>query len=105
MAKVKTLVTASLIALIIASLFSAGLTIIKETDEPIKNGLKLAFGHHWIGHGVLTVLVFAVSIGILYPIVGGRKIPAEKLMLWSSVLVFISVLMILVFYVAEYLAA
>jgi len=102
---VETLVTASLIALIIASLFSAGLNIIKETNTPIKDGLALTFRHHWIGHGVITILIFAVSIGILYPIVGGKKIPAEKLMLWSSALVFISVLMILIFYVVEYLAA
>jgi len=105
MAKVETWVTVSLIALIIASIFSAGLNIIKETNIPIKDGLKLTFGHHWIGHGVVTVLVFAVSIGILYPIVGDKKIPTEKLMLWSSALVFISVLVIIIFYVAEYLAA
>jgi len=105
MAKLETVVTALVIALIVASLFSAGLNIIKETNKSIMDGLKLAFGHHWIGHGVLTVLVFAASIGILYPVVGGKKIPADKLMSWSSVLVFISILAILVFYVVEYLAA
>jgi len=32
----------------------------KETNAGIKSWLKTTFGHHWIGHGILTILVFVL---------------------------------------------
>lgn len=38
--------------------FIAGITISAELFPPIKDWLKTAFSHHWLGKGVLSLLLF-----------------------------------------------
>ena len=52
------------IAYLIGSLFSAILVVWKETNESVYNWLKDTFGHHWIGHGILTLLIFFIVFAI-----------------------------------------
>ncbi len=54
------LVSALILAFFVASLYSAVLVVVKEEYKPVYNALKTAFGHHWIGHGVTTLIVFAI---------------------------------------------
>lgn len=42
----------------LASIFNSILVVLKETNEEIHHWLANVFGHHWIGHGLLTLLVF-----------------------------------------------
>jgi len=44
-----------------AALFNAVLVVAKETNLAMKEWLKLAFGHHWIGHGILVIAVFILA--------------------------------------------
>jgi hypothetical protein len=46
------------LSFVITSLLATLLLIFKETYEPLKNAMKAATGHHWITHGVLTILIF-----------------------------------------------
>ena len=44
----------------ITALFNSILVVWKEEDKNIFNWLKNTFGHHWIGHGIVTLIVFIV---------------------------------------------
>lgn len=44
-----------------AALFNAILVVVKETDVAVRSWLRDSFGHHWTGHGVLTLLVFLAA--------------------------------------------
>ena len=44
----------------ITAIFNAILVVLKETYEGIHDWLANVFGHHWIGHGILTLLVFVI---------------------------------------------
>lgn len=54
------------IAYFIGSIFNAILVILKETNEGVHEWLVSVFGHHWVGHGILTLLVFFIFFGIIY---------------------------------------
>jgi len=47
-------------SLVVASVLSALLVILKEKSEATMNLMKAATGHHWITHGITVLLVFAV---------------------------------------------
>lgn len=49
------------LSLAITSLLSALLVVIKEQNqETVLAWMKAATGHHWISHGILILIVFAV---------------------------------------------
>lgn len=48
------------VSLSITSVLSALLVVVKESNEPLLNWMKQATGHHWITHGVLTLVTFVV---------------------------------------------
>ncbi|MEK7134533.1 MAG: hypothetical protein AAB805_02190 [Patescibacteria group bacterium] len=52
---------AALCALIVASLTITALTIGADLVPLLKNWLKATFFHHWIGKGVLALVVFIIS--------------------------------------------
>lgn len=49
-----------IISAIIAILFVVTATIVGELYSPFKNWLKEMFYHHWIGKGVLSVVIFVL---------------------------------------------
>lgn len=53
--------TASVVGYIVAALFNSLLVVVKETNAGVESWLKTTFGHHWIGHGVLVILVFILA--------------------------------------------
>jgi hypothetical protein len=54
------------LSLAITSLLSAILVVIKEQNpETVLAWMKAATGHHWISHGILILIVFAVLGGVL----------------------------------------
>ena len=53
------------VALVITSLFSALLVVVKElSDKTVMPLMKAATGHHWITHTVIDVILF-VALGFL----------------------------------------
>lgn len=44
-----------------AALFNAILVLVKETNKAVFSWLKSMFGHHWVGHGILTLVVFLLA--------------------------------------------
>ena len=45
----------------ITALFNAILVVVKENKSTgVYDWLKNTFGHHWIGHGIVTLIVFIV---------------------------------------------
>lgn len=88
------------IAFFIASLFNAILVIMKETDESIYEWLKNTFGHHWIGHGILTLLIFFIILGLTH--IGMKEVDiSDKYSLINILLVagvFLSFILILGFF-------
>jgi len=50
----------STISYAITVLFNAILVVLKEENKGIHDWLKNTFGHHWVGHGILTIIVFIV---------------------------------------------
>lgn len=53
--------------------FNAFLTAAKELFPPLKEALVGVFGHHWVGHGVLVFLVYAILFVGFY-LIGMNKI-------------------------------
>src|SRR5512147_2583178 len=53
------------IAAVMAILFNTLLAWVKDSTPALQNAMKVAFGHHWITHGVVVVLVFFVLGWIL----------------------------------------
>ena len=57
---------------------SAGATarpIAKESSATVHDGLASIFGHHWVGHGILDLIVFLVLGFVLSR--GGRNMTAN----------------------------
>ena len=93
------LLTTLAVGLVVAILFTSILVVVKEENPGVKDWLKATFSHHWIGHGILTLAVFALSSLIAYPF--GKGMNAEK-STWTVLLVtVIGILIILVFYLVE----
>ncbi len=62
---------ALLTSAIIVTLINGPLTIVKEMT-PLKAALRTAFGHHWVGHGVILFIVFLILTIALVSVYRGR---------------------------------
>jgi small-conductance mechanosensitive channel len=62
----------SSVGYVITALFNAILVVAKESNEAFLTSLKTTFGHHWIGHGILVILVFIIATLILMTIYKGE---------------------------------
>jgi hypothetical protein len=51
---------AAAVGSIVASLLIVTLTIVGEEWAPLKDWLKNAFTHHWLGKGALSIAVFSI---------------------------------------------
>jgi heme/copper-type cytochrome/quinol oxidase subunit 2 len=92
------------IGYIVSALFNSLLVIVKETREGVHDWLASTFGHHWIGHGILTILTFIIVTIITYSIYKNEKADERLLarLLWSIVgVTILSALIILGFFLAE----
>ncbi|MGQ4833382.1 MAG: hypothetical protein ACP6IS_05785 [Candidatus Asgardarchaeia archaeon] len=83
---------ASTIAFFIAALFNAILTVLKELNEGIHDWLAAVFGHHWVGHGILVMVVFIVVALILSYTLKVEEIDDRKTILMIILIVLGSVI-------------
>lgn len=88
----------------ITAVFIAAITIFGELYAPLKDWLKTAFSHHWIGKGVLSAALFVVlSIIFLFKTRSDNSLlRSAKTAFWFSIA---SSLAILIFYCYEVLLA
>ena len=56
---------AATISYFLTAIFNSILVILKETNEGVEDFLKGTFGHHWIGHGIIVLLVFVILTVII----------------------------------------
>lgn len=55
------IVTHSLVvSVLFSAVFITAITIIGELNPPIKNWLAETHGHHWVGKGIWTIILFVV---------------------------------------------
>lgn len=87
-----------------AALFNGILVVIKETNTGVFNWLKTTFGHHWIGQGVLTILVFALVTLITMSAYKGNELTdklSTKLVITTIISTLLSVFIITGFYITH----
>ncbi len=102
----KALSASMILATIIITFINGPLTIIKELS-PLKDSLIAAFGHHWVGHGVILLILFLVLTGLFYPYYNGRDIETRSLTKMAIVLIIAIAFMLIAtlgFFVYEFAA-
>lgn len=77
------------------------LTIVGELYSPLKNWLKVTFYHHWIGKGVLSVLLFIFLGFILYFFTKGDIRTTEKALFYLFIIIILGFFSIFGFYYYE----
>lgn len=88
---------------IIAAVFVALITILAELVPPIKNWLAETHGHHWVGKGIWTLVVFVISSFLSYLSLKLKHQPATARLVYSAGIIALSAsLAILLFFVYEY---
>lgn len=90
----------------VSSLFNALLLVVKETNKPVNSWLASTFGHHWLGHGVLVILVFILGTVIAMSLYRGRELElSDRLSKVLTIVIILftvlSVLIIAGFYALE----
>ncbi|MEK7147166.1 MAG: hypothetical protein AAB772_02830 [Patescibacteria group bacterium] len=98
------LINAFVISAIITLIFITAITVIADLKPPLKNWLKDNFNHHWIGKGVLSVILFTaitIIIALIPKKTAGLKLTSALLYLfWTTVL---GTFVIFGFFIYEYL--
>lgn len=99
------IVIASIAGYVFAALFNAILVVAKETNENIESWLKITFGHHWIGHGILVILSF-VLVTLLVYFAYSKKVELEektitKLTILTLIVTLLSVIIIAGFFASH----
>src|SRR3989344_9524081 len=84
------IVESAAISASIVIVFITAITIIADLNPALKDWLKNSFSHHWIGKGILSVVIFAV-LTFLFSILPAKDSDAglaKKLsgLFWISVL-------------------
>lgn len=84
-------VNAFIAGAIVVAVFVGGITIAGELYAPLKNLLKEAHDHHWVGKGIWSAIVFA-AVSILYYIASKETntdstIRLMKMLSWMVILV------------------
>lgn len=93
-----------LVGVITVSVFVTLVTIFGELVPPIKNWLKDAHYHHWVGKGIWAGILFVVAFIISYPLT--KRLPQEKWLRFfinSTVVVLVAApLILLLFFIYEF---
>ncbi len=91
-----TLAYVSSISFFITALFNAILTIWKEEDKNIYNWLAATFGHHWVGHGIILLVLFIVLTIILSFVIKTEEIDEKKITIMIALVLLGSILSVLI---------
>ncbi len=99
--KMNRLASALVLAFLVASLYSGVLVVVKEEYHGVYEALKSAFTHHWIGHGITTLIVFGVFVLIFNSM--GVELTEDKAiqLIWTGVI--LNFLIIAGYFIAELL--
>ena len=89
----------------IAALFNSILVILKESNESVEEFLVKTFGHHWVRHGILVIIVFIVFtfIGSLfYRGTGSTEGLVNKLIILIVIGTLLSLIIIIGFFLVHF---
>lgn len=78
-----------IVSAIVAIVFITTITIWSELFKPIKNWLAETFSHHWVGKGVVSVILFIVVGFLLH---GVFKKNDNGIKFWLYVLFWVTLL-------------
>jgi len=95
------IISSVFISTAIVSVFIAFATIFAELFHPFKDWLKETFYHHWVGKGVLSIVLFFI---LLIPLTYMRKSPSRDYCFYIMAafwIVLLSMLSIALFYLYE----
>ena len=53
------------LSLIVTTLLSAVILVVKEKSDAVMSAMKAALGHHWTTHGVIIIVVF-LALGFIF---------------------------------------
>lgn len=89
-------------AAIVSVLWVSASTIIGELNAPFKNWLKTSFTHHWIGKGVIAVVLFAaLSVLVVFIARKNQKLNIQPALTLLVVVTVLGTLAITGFYFYE----
>lgn len=89
------------LATIVTSLYIPLVTIVGELNAPFKNFFKNLFWHHWLGKGVVLIILYVICILIFSKT--KETIKEERWLVWTAGMSIAGALSIFVFFVVEYL--
>ena len=95
----------SIFALIVAMIFVTGITIITDLVPPVKSWLTATHGHHWVGKGIWTVILFVSFIVFAYPVFKRKQYPLTPTLVRNTAyLAIIASVLITLFFIYEFVA-
>lgn len=98
----KSLSVSMMLSLILVSIINAAITIGKEISADFKGFFVLIAGHHWVGHGIVIMLLFIVFGVLGYFLIKGGTIKLDmnlyKLALITMVIMVLTDIVILASY-------
>ena len=89
------------LSFLVVSILSGLLTIAKDINPGLKDGMKTLTGHHWISHGLFVLLAF-ILLGLGLSLAKtGEDWPGERLATLVLGGTILGSLMLVVFYLFE----
>lgn len=73
----------------ISSIFTSLLVIFKESNEGLKEWMANLTGHHWVTHGVFTIILFLILGFVFSKTSIPKKLSTENLtniVIWSTII-------------------
>ena len=94
------IITSFAISAVVAIVFIATATVLGELYKPFKNWLADTFYHHWMGKGIIAIVIFYV-LGLFGKASDNedKMVKMLRILFWIAV---IGVIVITVFYLYEY---
>jgi hypothetical protein len=93
-------------ALIVTMIFITGITILADLIIPVKTWLASTYGHHWVGKGILSVVLFIVLTALSYPLMKRNVCNlSPKVVLLSAYLAIFGSFAMTFFFMYEYFKA
>jgi len=89
------------LATIITLLYIPFVTIAGELNEPFKNFFKNLFWHHWLGKGIMLIVLYTACVLIFSKTKESEK--EAHWLLWIAGVSILGALSIFIFFVSEYL--
>ena len=86
----------SIIGYFVAALFNSILVVIKETYGGVHDWLATTFTHHWLGQGILVILVFLIFTFIGANIIRDTELNESKANIYIALAVVATFLSIVI---------